>query len=137
MMLKPALSSALLALALIAPAVPSFAQGVQVAGEPSADGTKKEEAVKPKKKAEKGAKAKRKAKKKVESKYKSTALADNTESSYRFDEDGNPIGAAAKKKAAAEKAKKAASEEAAEEAPFKAACSEDETCVDKSDADAL
>ena len=79
----------------------------------------------------KGAKPKKK--RRAESKYKTRKLSEGAESSYRFDEEGNPIDGAAKKKSAA-KTKEKASE---------AACSDDDSCSDKekdkksSDADAL
>jgi len=132
-----------LAAALALCVAPLLAQGVKIAGEPAgkaggakADEAKKDEA-KPKKKAapEKGAKGKKKAA--AESKYKSRALVDGTESSYRFDADGNAIGGA-KKKSSEKPAKKKSSDDAGEKAREK--CSSEEPCADKGaspDADAL
>lgn len=148
MMLKRALSQAVLVLFVAALAAASGAsQGLKIGGAPAADDGKKDEA-KPKKKwpeakpekageAQKPAKGKKK-KAEEPSKYKSRALAESTESSYRFDADGNPVGAAAKKKAAAKAEKSSAA--ASEDKPAgKAACSDEEgACTEKpSDADAL
>jgi hypothetical protein len=116
---------------------PAAAQ-IGVAGEPKAEAKPVDEA-KPKKKAAKAdatkaAKPKKK-KKEDDSKYKSRALAESTEASYHFDADGNPIEAAAKKKAA--KAGKSSSD-GSDEKRSKDACSAEEPCVNKSaDADAL
>ena len=76
----------------------------------------------------------------VESKYKSRVLAENTESAYRFDANGNPISPSAKPKAAREEKK--SSEESAEEKPAEEKstekCSVEEPCAEKpTDADAL
>lgn len=80
--------------------------------------------------AKKGAKPK----KAKDSKYKSTVLTENTESNYRFNERGEPLGDAAKKKTAAKK--KVSSDEENGERP--AACSTETPCTDKNpDADAL
>jgi hypothetical protein len=118
---------------------PAAAQGVKVAGDPTAGGPKadapKTEEAKPKKKAS-SAKAKKKKKPAPESKYKSRALAESVENAYLFDENGNPV-EGPKKKAA--KAKKAP--ESSEPSEGKPACSADEPCTDKDgknpDADAL
>ena len=84
----------------------------------------------PKKKAPKIKKKSRakKSKKKaafIESKYKSRALVENTERTYRFDAKGNPIVRGEKKKSTEHPARKDA-------------CSTEEPCADKNpDADAL
>ena len=124
--------------------VSAAAQGVKVAGDPAAapaapaaDAPKaeapKKAASKPGKKKGDGAKRK---KREVESKYKSRILTDGAESSYRFDENGNPLGGAEKKKSSAAPKKKSS-----EPAEAKAACADDDSCSDKdkksSDADAL
>jgi hypothetical protein len=135
----PGILAALLAAALMG--APARAQ-IGVAGEAKPADAKKDDA-KPKKKAaakapaEKAGKSKKK-KPAADSKYKSRVMAENTESSYRFDSDGNPVGEAAKKKKAAAKAKKS-SEDASEEKPDgKDACSAEQPCTNKSsDADAL
>jgi hypothetical protein len=79
-----------------------------------------------------------KAKKHVsESKYKTRALAETTETSYRFDAAGNPIKKAPKKKSST---KESSSAEAVvdETAENKAHCSDDSSCESKSsEADAL
>ncbi len=128
-----------LALVLAWSAAPALAQGVKVAGAdappktdaPKEDVPKKEEA-KPKKKAAKGKKKDVK-----ESKYKSRALAESTESSYRFDESANPVGGAKKKSSSAEKAaKKKSSDDGDEKKSGK--CSSEEPCTDKpTESDAL
>jgi len=90
----------------------------------------------PKKKSGKTKKTSAKGRKKpeAESKYKTRALSENSDSHYRFDENGNPIVGAAKKTPAA-KAKKKSSEDSED----KPACNDDAPCSDKksSDADAL
>lgn len=74
-----------------------------------------------------------------ESKYKSRELVENSEHSYRFDENGNPKNASAapKKKLSAKSAKKSSTaSDDKDEKP--GACSTDEPCtVKNSDADAL
>jgi hypothetical protein len=113
------------------------AQGVKIAGAPAApakaDVPKKGDG-KPKKKAA-APKGKKKKKAAAESRYKTRILAEDGETSYRFDEDGNPIDAAKKKKAGA-KAKKSS-----EPSEGKAACAADQPCSEKggksSDADSL
>jgi hypothetical protein len=107
----------------------AFAQDAKdaAAAAPKEGAPKKEEA-KPKKKAAKGKK-----KAPVESKYKSTALSENSDAHYRFDEKGEPIGG--KKKPAAKARKKSSSEDSED----KPACTEDAPCADKktTDADSL
>jgi hypothetical protein len=97
----------------------------------------------------KGATAKKKAKgaripaskmRPDESKYKSRELVENSEHSYRFDENGNPkSAAAAPKKLSSKSAKKTSSADASDDKDEKpGACSTDEPCtVKNSDADAL
>jgi hypothetical protein len=139
MMLRLFLSASVLSAVLAGSAA---AQGVKIAGDPSApptapaasaaDAAPKNVEAKPKKKSSKPVKKK----KPVESKYKTTKLAESVETSYRFDEDGNPLGGAAKKKPVAKAKSKPSSE--SEEKP---SCSDEDSCSDKdkksSDADAL
>jgi hypothetical protein len=111
--------------ALSAPAIPiSGGGGEAKKGKPGA------KAGKP------GAKTAR-AKRAQESKYKSRELVEGSEHSYRFDENGNPVGGAPKKKAVLKPAKKASS--ASDDKDDKpGACSTDEPCtVKNTDADAL
>jgi hypothetical protein len=87
-----------------------------------------------KKSAKKASKA---AKRATESKYKSRELVENTETAYRFDENGNPLASSSKKKTPAKPEKKSSS--AVDDKDDKpGACSTDEPCtVKNSDADAL
>jgi hypothetical protein len=117
---------------LAAFAVCAAGQGVKVAGDP-APAAPKAAAAQPKKKP---AAKKKKKKAAAESRYKTRALAEGSENSYKFDENGNAVDAA-KKKAAA-KARKSSSEPS----ETKAACSTEEPCSDKgavksSEADSL
>ncbi len=125
-----------LALLLSWSAAPLLAQGVKVAGDaaPAKSEEPKKDEAKPKKKtAAKGAKSKKKA---AESKYKSHALAEGTESSYRFDESANPVGGAKKKSSSEKAAKKKSSDESDEKKSEK--CSSEEPCTDKpTESDAL
>ncbi|MDE2141707.1 MAG: hypothetical protein KGJ84_04775 [Elusimicrobia bacterium] len=134
MILKRVMSAVVIVLfASVLAGAPAAAQ-VGVAGESKADA--KPEA-KPKKKESKKAAKKKKKAKPVDSKYKSRILAENTEATYRFDADGNPIRSDAKKKAAA-KARKSSEDDSAVTPAGKDSCSAEEPCVNKSaDADAL
>lgn len=67
------------------------------------------------------------------SKYKTRALSEGTESAYRFDAHGEPIGSG--RKASREKPKKTV---VSEDKPVKPSCSSEEPCSDRSsDSDAL
>lgn len=68
------------------------------------------------------------------SKYKSRALSESTQSSYRFNEKGEPVTGAKKKPAAKKKVRSEPPEEAFKPEP----CGSEERCVEKkADADAL
>jgi hypothetical protein len=132
MNLRRALALALTAALLVPFARSAFAEDAKDAAAAAAapkEAAPKKEGAKTKKK---GAKGKKKAP--VESKYKSTALSENSDVHYRFDEKGEPVGG--KKKPAAKAKKKSSSSEDSEEKP---ACTEDAPCADKktSDADSL
>jgi len=73
-----------------------------------------------------------------ESKYKTRELVENSEQSYRFDENGNPKSTAAAPKKLSSKSAKKSSSASDDKDDKPGACSTDEPCtVKNSDADAL
>jgi hypothetical protein len=124
------MSRRLLAAAILIGALAGRAAAQGAAPAPAAAAAQPQGGAKPKKKTA-APKAKKKKKAAADSKYKTHALAESMQSSYHFDKDGNPVGAASKPAAKARKS--------SEPAEKKGACTDEAPCTNgkSSDADAL